>query len=306
MSGKDGLARRKPVEQVDASLDQPINVEAPPTIYGSAITPGLATASLNLSVDFIKQQQSLANRGMIHHYITKAVLVVVASIYLGRTITLPRNLSSGSVAEFAYQFMLFNRYPLGTSIALLALTFLCLLTVYSRVTETFFKSKISEATADSGKSCFGMNLREYILKPEKGPRDAQADNTYVIVYRETPIAVISLSENKSLSSEDSLVMGISALGCRKVYLTSGILEDLLDWAMIRTRAIAKNGKYGESMKILLNVYSFDDHTKKTLKAKGFSLVASSKIKESRVLGGLFGFEKELWGVQFHIEASEKE
>lgn len=303
MSGKDGVARRKPVEQVDASLDQPINVEAPPTIYGTTITPGLATASLNLAADSIKQQQSLANKGMIHHYITKAVMVVVASIYLGRTITLPRNLSSGSVGAFAYQFMLFNRYPLGTTIALLALTFLCLLTAYSRVTETFFKSRINEVTADSGKSSFGMNLREYVLKPE--PRDPQAENTYVIVYRETPIAVISLSENKSLSSEDSLVMGISALGCRKVYLTSGILEDLLDWAMIRTKAIAKNGKYGEPMKILMNVYSFDDHMKKTLKAKGFSLIATSKIKESRVLGGLFGFEKELWGVQFHVEPREK-
>ncbi|QLQ78551.1 hypothetical protein HG537_0A07980 [Torulaspora globosa] len=305
MSGKDGIARMKPVEQVDASLDQPINVEAPPTIYGTTIMPGLATASLNLSADFIKQQQSLANKSMIHHYLTKAVLVIVASIYLSRTIILPRNLSSGSMGSFAYQFMLFNRYPLGTLVAVLALTFLCLLTAYSRVTETFFKSKISEATADSGKSCFGMNLREYVLKPEKGSRDSQADNTYVIVYRETPIAVISLSENKSLSSEDSLVMSISALGCRKVYLTSGILEDLLDWAMIRTKAIAKDGKYGESMKILVNVYSFDDHMKKTLKAKGFSLIASSKIKESRVLGGIFGFEKDLWGVQFHIEAPKK-
>lgn len=305
MGGKDTVTAKKPVQQVDASLDQPINSEAPPTIYGTAITPELATASLNLSVDFIKQEQSLANKGMIHHYITKVVVLLAVSIYLGPRIILPRNLSSSSVSGYLYQFVMFNRYTLGTSIAALALSFLCLLTTYSRVTEVFFKSIISEVTADCGASCFGMNLREFVLKGKEGPRDTQANNTYVIVYRETPIAVISLTENKALSSEASLVMSISTLGCRKVYLTSGILEDLLDWAMLRTRAIAKDGNYGESMKILLSVYSFDDHMKKTLKQKGFSRIASTKIKESRILGGLFGFEKEMWGVQFHVEQPKK-
>lgn len=306
MADKDRVTKRNPVQQLDASLDEPINVEAPPTIYGTALKPELATASLNLSIDFIKQQQSLANKAMIHHAITKVVLVLALAIYLGPRVILPRSLSSASAGAIVYQFLILNRYSLGSSIGLLAVAFLCLLTTYSRISEIFFKSKISEATANFGLSYFGLNLREYVLESKEGTKEPQADNSYVIVYRQTPIAVVSLSEDKTLTTDNSLVMSISTVGCRKVYRTSGILEDLLDWSMIRTKAIAKDHKLGESMKVLVNVYSFDHHMKTTLKSKGFSRIATSNIKESKVLGGLFGFERELWGVQFHVESPKKE
>lgn len=305
MSKKQEVGGKRHVEQVDASLDEPINVEAPPTIYGTTIKPELATAALNLSIDFIKQQQSLANGGMIHHYITKVVLTVVALIYLVPRITIPRNLSAGSVSGFLYQFFLFNRYPVASGIAIISIAFVCLLTTYSRISETFFKSRINKVADERGASIFGVDLRELMTKDKKVVADPQIKNTYVVVYRETPIALISLSQNKALSSKESLVMSVSTVGCRKVYLKSGIIEDMLDWAMLRTRALAKEKNHGDSMKLLADVYSFDDHMKRTLKAKGFSPVAGAKIKESRLLGGLFGFRKELWGVQFHVEQPKK-
>lgn len=305
MSKSKEVSGKKHVEQVDASLNEPLNMEAPPTIYGATIKPELATAALNLAIDFIKQQQSLANRGMIHHYITKIVMTVVAIIYLTPQATIPRNLRAGSVSGFLYQLFMFNWYPMATTAAIASVAFVCLLTTYSRISETFFKSRIHEVAKDSGHSTFGIDLRELVLKSKPVLKDPQAQNTYVVVYREAPIALISLTENKTLTSKESLVMSVSTIGCRKVYLKSGIIEDMLDWAMLRTKTLAKENNHGESMKVLIDVYSFDDHMKKTLKAKGFSPVASAKIKESRLLGGLFGFQKELWGVQFHVEQPKK-
>lgn len=45
--------------------------------------------------------------------------------------------------------------------------------------------------------------------------------------------------------------------------------------------------------------------KKTLKSKGFSLIKAVKLEESRLLGGLFGVKKELWGVQFHFDSKKQ-
>lgn len=306
MGKKDQVSGKKQVEQVDASLSEPLNTETPPTIYGTTVKPELATAALNLSIDFIKRQQSLANKGMIHHYITKIVLAVVACIYLAPQMIIPRNLRSGSVAGFFYQLFLFNWYPLLSGLAIVSIAFAALLTLYARVSEVFFKSRINEVTKGNGRSTFGIDLRELVLKSKSVLKDPQAQNTYVVVYRETPIALISLTENKTLTSKESLVMSVSTIGCRKVYLKSGIIEDMLDWAMLRTKTLAKENEFGESMKLLVDVYSFDNHMKKILKLKGFSPVASAKISDSKILGGLFGLKKELWGVQFHVEQPKKD
>lgn len=297
---------RSAAGQVDASLHEPINVEAPPTIYGTVVKPELATASLNLSIEFIKQEQSLANKHLIHHYLTYSIILIVSCVYLTPRLIIPKNLSSRSVTRFLYQLLHFNMYPFGTLFAIIAITFVGLFTAYSRITETFFKSKIVDITSQNGKGVFGIDLRKLALNEKETLSAAQVNNTYIIIYRETPIALVSMTENLALSKKESLVMSITSLGCRKVYLNSGIVEDLLDWAMLRTKTIGKEGNYGKSMKLLIDVYSFDSRMKKILKNKGFSLVKSVKLQESRLLGGLFGVDKEIWGVQFHFEQSKED
>ena len=154
----------------------------------------------------------------------------------------------------------------------------------------------------NGQIIYGVDLKR-LASGEKQDKNL-LENTEIIVYRNTPIAVVSVLENKSLSKKDSLVMGISTVGCRRVYLKSGILEDLLDWALIRTKNYQKEHpqfKHGESMKLLVDVYSFEYNTKQTLSKKGFSMIESYKLPENKFLAGLFGIKKELWGIQFHFE-----
>ncbi|QLG74746.1 hypothetical protein HG535_0H00710 [Zygotorulaspora mrakii] len=298
--GKDNLT------QVDASLDQPLDVDAPPTIYGTKVKPELCSAAMNLAMDSVKQQQSLSNKFMIKHPFTGFILLIATVIYLAPRIILPRNIKSGSITGFLYQLVHFNVYNFGTALAIVSLTGMCLFTVYSRISEFFFKTKLSEITDNSGEKIFGVDLRKLATKDKKALSSKQNDNTYIIIYREAPIALISIKENDTLSSKEALVVSISTVGCRKVYIKSGIMEDLLDWAMLRTKTINKEGNYGQSMKLLISVYSFETDLKHILKRKGFTLVQSTKSVESRLLGGLFGARKELWGIQFHFEPAKQE
>lgn len=294
------------VPQVDASLDQPLNVDAPPTIYGTKLKPETASAAINLALEGVKQQESLSNKSLIRHPITGIFISVIAAVFLSPRIILPRNLSSSSIVSYLYQLLHFNVFTFGTLIVITCISLVCLFTVYSRVTEMFFREKISEITKLHGESIFGVNLQSLASRDKKTSALKQVDNTYIIVYRETPIALISIAENEPLSSKESLVMSVSTIACRRVYLKSGIIEDLLDWAMLRTKTICKEGNYGDSMKLLISLYSFENNMKDALRSKGFTLLQSVKLKESRLLGGLYGVQKELWGVQFHFEAPKND
>ncbi|SCU99810.1 LAME_0G05666g1_1 [Lachancea meyersii CBS 8951] len=302
MAKKSGS--RGPIKQVDASLNEPINKDAPPTIYGSHLTPEFASAALNLSVDFLKQQQSMANKYILWHPKTLSVVSFCAIIYLLPNISLPEKTRNAS--GFVVQFVLMNQAQLLTAGLVLLISTSVVFTLLSKVTENIFKSKVKKVVESEGSSIFGCQL-EKLAKGTIKPTDKTKD-TQIIVYRDTPIALVSVLENESISKSDSLVMGISSIGSRRVYAKSGIIEDLLDWALIRTKNIQnESDKFNtdKSMKLLVDAYSFDETLKQTLTKKGFSLIKSYKLPESRLLGGLFGVRRELWGVQFHYDTKKQ-
>ncbi|SCV03695.1 LANO_0G05688g1_1 [Lachancea nothofagi CBS 11611] len=294
---------KKSIKQVDASLHEPINRDVPPTIYGTNLKPELASAALNLSVDFLKQQQALANHFLVCHPKTIAFVLLGSFIYLVPNVNLPRN--TRSVISFAIQFVLMNRVQLLTCGVVVAIVASVLFTLLSKFTDSFFKEKINQVIDSDGSVLFDCKLTELaggIVKDKK-----KLQNTQIILYRETPIALVSVLANSGVSDNDSLVMGVSTIGCRRVYAKSGIVEDLLDWAVIRTKNIQSEGSNdtSNSMKLLVEVYSFDNNVKDVLKKKGYSLVKSCNLSESKLLGGLFGVQKELWGVQFHYDAKKQ-
>ncbi|CCE61992.1 hypothetical protein TPHA_0B03200 [Tetrapisispora phaffii CBS 4417] len=289
------------IPQIDASLDKPLNVDAPPTIYGTTLKPEFATAAINLAIDFIKRSQSIANQYLLFHPLTLFTISLFLVTYWAINLVFPTNITATSVSGYLYQFAVVNKHALGSGLLFTVILTSFVFTLLSRVTDTYFKSKINEITEANGETVFGVNLKNLIVKDSEEGKSKQLQNTHIVVYRETPIALVTVSENKALSSPESLVIAISSIGCRKVYTKSGILEDLLDWTMIRTRSIAKEGNYGNSMKILYAVYSFDKDTKQVLKSKGFKLIQAVKVQDNRILGGLFGLKTELWGVQFRIE-----
>ncbi|SCU87728.1 LADA_0E05798g1_1 [Lachancea dasiensis] len=302
------MAQKKEVKratkQIDASLNEPINKDAPPTIYGTNVKPELANAVLNLSVDFLKQQQALANGFVMWHPKTWISVLLAATLYLVSHATWPRN--TRTVSGFVMQFVLMNQTVLLTFLIVVVLSTSMIFTLLSKFTEKMFQEKIDRVVQSDGDVVFDFGLTKLANGTLKDKSKLQ--NSQVIVYRETPIALVNIMENKAMSTKYSLVMGISTIGCRRVYIKSGIIEDLLDWALIRTKNIQNDSRQYQSdkpMKLLVDVYSFDKNLRETLAKKGFSLVKSYKLPESRLLGQIFGVRKELWGVQFHYDAKKQ-
>lgn len=293
------------VEQVDASLDKPLGADAPPTILQTKITPELASASLNLSIDFLKQHQSLCNYYLLKHPIVIIINLLFLIIYLGQGLDYPplrqNNITSfGSVSSYIYHVYLLNKMTFLSAVIFTAMLTSFVFTLLSRLSDIFFKTKIQQIVSGNGESIFGFQLNDIVKKTKEDPK--LMENTNIIIYRNTPISLITISENKVLTTPDSLVMTINSIGCRRVYTKSGILEDLLDWAMIRTKKIAsEKNKFDKSMKLLLEIYSFDHEFKAILKKRGFTLISIGKAQENRLLSGVFGVKKELWGIQFHVE-----
>lgn len=295
MSGKVGTPR---VKQVDPSLDKPLDKDAPPTIFQTTLEPKYASAALNLSIDFLKQQQGMANKHLIKHPFVIGSIVLCLTIFMLPRLTFPPRFTS--VSQYVLHIILLNKRHTFSALIFTVVVSSFLFTLLSRVSDAYFKSKVNEIVKSHGESVFNLNLAEFPAE------DKTALNTNIIVYRNTPISLISVSENHILSTLESLVMTVNTIGCRKVYLKSGIIEDLIDWAMLRTRKIGiDQKKTNKSMKLLIEVYSFDDDMKKTLKKKGFQHISSGRVYENRLLGGLFGVKRELWGVQFHVDKPKK-
>lgn len=288
------------IKQIDAHLNDPIDEDAPPTIYGTSLKPEFANASLNLAVDFIKQQCALLNRHLFWHPLTVSTVISCGLLYLATQSNYPGH--ANHVTRWLYQFMLMNKKEMVTCVLVWAITGSTIITLLSKITEMVFKRKSKLILDTNGQIIYGIDLKK--LASGEPQDENLLDNTEIIVYRDTPIAVVSVLENKPLSKKDALVMGVSTIGCRRVYLKSGSLEDLIDWALIRTKNYQKEHpqfKHGESMKLLVDVYSFENYTKKTLAKKGFSMIESYKLPENKFLATMFGIKKELWGIQFHFE-----
>ncbi|AET39994.1 Pho86p Ecym_5226 [Eremothecium cymbalariae DBVPG len=296
-----------PFPQLDPNLTKPIDRDAPPTIYGSVLKPELATAALNLPIDFLKQKESLANQYLAAQKLTLGSILFAVVVYMCSSCTLPRE-RTGSVVEYVYLFAGINRKEMVTALIVSAISASLLLTSLAKLTNAVFKAKSKVILDSHGISVFNVDLTKLGAGDPSVTKDKNLENTHIVVYRETPIALVTVQENKSLSTKDALVVSISSMGSRLVYLKSGILEDLIDWALVRTKKIQhQSDKYkkGTSMKLIIEVYSFDTHMKETLKKKGFSVIESYKLPESRILGGLFSIKRELWGIQFHFESKKE-
>ncbi|KAK5780731.1 Pho86p PWA37_003383 [Arxiozyma heterogenica] len=288
------------IKQVDAALDKPLDVDSPPTIFQTTLTPEYATAALNLSVDFIKQRQSLANKYLLLHPFVLSFITLIVLIIMIPRLVYPHGFLS--VTQWLYHLFLLNKAHFFTMLISSTMLISLIFTLLSRLVETVYKAEVDKIVKSNGLPLFNVELNQ--LAQQKIPDETVLQNTNIIVYRNTPIALISVSESHVLSSDTSICVTISTLGCRKVYIKSGILGDLIDWAMIRTEKI-NNGKKS-SCKLIIEVESIEHDLQKTLLSKGFKCFSRQRLRSNRILGGLFGIKKELWGVQFHIKSKQSQ
>lgn len=289
------------IPQVDANLSKPIDSDAPPTIFQTTLKPEYATAALNLSVDFIKQRQSLANKYVLWHpFVLSSIMLIISIIWIPR-LTFPHGFHS--LTQWFYHLFLLNKTQIVTIIVTASMLISLVFTSLARLVETTYKSQISSIIKQNGETLFNIELNTLAQDKVESNQRPDLENTNIIVYRNTPIALISINESSILSNEESITMTITTLGCRKVYLKSGLLGDLIDWAMIRTETLNKGKK--PHCKLIIEIESVDTVLRSVLVSKGFKCFSRTRLDTNRILGGLFGIKKELWGVQFHIKGKKK-
>lgn len=300
------VRNRKPAKQVDAHLQGPLNSETPATILSSDLKPEYATAALNLAADFVKQKESLANMAILGHPIVVAFVWVLAIYFAAPRVTVPYMDESNGFVNFMWQLFSNNKSVVPTVIIVGCLGTMVVFTLMSRVTESFFNSMTKEIVNSQGKSVFDIDLKKLAEGKCTKEELEHTKDTYIVIYRDTPVALVSLVQNKILSTKEDLVMSVATMGSRRVYEKSGITEDLIDWSMVHTKQKFVKGHYKGKMQLLIDVYSFDVDSKKILKQKGFTMIKSNKLQGSFILGKIFGVQKELWGSQFHFQQTRRD
>ncbi|KAH3684697.1 hypothetical protein WICPIJ_004332 [Wickerhamomyces pijperi] len=290
-------------QQKDANLDSSLDEKAPPTLYFSKLTPDLANAALNLAVDFGRRSQAPAIKAIATHPISISTIVVAVAIFgyiqLGEFYRIGGlSLIKGNLDQFV-----------------VVLIFATGLTSFFFMMGTYFTNIIREnadAIAKDTTPAFGLDLtRLAMINPENKKLDkeskeilAQAENTNIALYRETPIALVSISPVTNLSDKSKFATKICGLGIRKVYQKSGILEDLIKWALVRSNEL--NAGKSEQLLVLIDVLSTDAETKAVLKKMKFQHITTNDVDTTDKISNFglntFGVSLQVWGVALNVKS----
>lgn len=289
-------------EQKDANLDTFIDEKAPPTLYFSKLSPELSNAALNLAVDFQRRSQSPAIKAVAIHPISLTTIILSVLLYA--------------------HYNLWDYYRIGgfalvrdnLEVFMMVLVFATGLMSVFFVLGTYLTNSIREKADGISKDTtpiFGLDLTKLaVINPENKKLDkeskeilAKSENTNIALYRETPIALVSVEPVENLSNKDRFTTKITGLGIRKVYQKSGILEDLIDWAIVRSNTL--NANKSEKILVLIDVLSTDSETQKVLKDKQFQHIttkdADTKDKLSNFGLNTFGINLQIWGIALNVK-----
>lgn len=280
--------------QKDAGLRDFVDDQAPPTIVSTKLTPELSEAALNLTIDFQRQKQSGANAAIIRHPIIVSTLVVVIGAVgywkLGEIIQ-----------RGGFKLLKLNIDQVMGTLVIATMIISVLATLVTRPTDVL-RSK-ADSIVDNSESVFGFELREFaalnVKKLDKTGRELldTAENTRVVIYRDTPIAVVSLVPVTDMCTKERFVTKITGVGVRKVYWRSGIIEDLIDWTVFRSGQL--NNSKAPKILVLYEVVNTDHELIKVLKAKQFQKIESRPVSGNSLLK-LLGIQYDIYGLGLNV------
>jgi len=282
------------VKQKEVKLDQPINHTTPPTIYGTKLIPSLSNAALNLTIDFIRQSQSKANQHIIKHPYT-TILIIFGTLCFSYW-------KIGWIIKIGgWKLLKKNNQEIINIFIFITMYSSLILTILTKSTD-FIKEK-SNQLINYNEDIFGIDLKIFaklnINSTDSNTKKliSKGENTQIIIYRDSPIAVISLIHKPELSNKEKFVTKITGCGIRKVYYKSGLIEDLIDWSIYRSNLL--NAKKSSKLIILIDVMSIDFELKKKLTLKNFKFITKSNYNNSKILK-IFGIYNEIWGLNLNV------
>ncbi|AOA64539.1 Protein required for teh ER exit of the high-affinity phosphate transporter [Komagataella phaffii CBS 7435] len=271
----------------------------------SDLTPEYSTISLNLVIDRRRNLQALLNKKLLW---SAPCWVGVLSISLGY--------GYFKLADyFKYiplQELILNnnfRYELISTLILAGMVFSIFFALFALKTE-FLRADADKLVEESEKA-FGFDLKAYSNLPVNTVDEYKSlrktddkelellengKNSQIVIYRETPIAVISLVVDKdpNQTNNSSYVVRIQSFGIRRVYVKSGIMKELLIWALYRTRTIVEALNASEVL-VLCELYSFEKDVIPTFQELTFKKISSRPLKDW-LLGGIYGVTQDTWAI----------
>lgn len=275
--------------QKKVDLNEPLDVEAKPTLNKTNLTPELSEGAITLHGDFYRQQQSQCNRYIFWHPFSLFVLITASSIYF---VYLAYDLIaiSDDVFEFI-RLLMRNKLIIVSVFPCLTLLFACIGLSAFLVSDEFRVISDKLMNPSYVDQLFGFDLAKYSkLTNEDNTRqftpkelkflNDSSKNSHLIIYRDSPIAVITVKPLLDNSTESNFFVKITGINVRKVFAKVDFETLLIEWALLRSREIMqeylKSKKItkneGCKLNILIESYSFNKGLNKILKSLSFGLV----------------------------------
>ncbi|CAN3363580.1 inorganic phosphate transporter Pho86p [Diutina catenulata] len=317
------------VEQVKLNLNEPINAEAKPTLTKTPLVPKYATAAANLQGDYYSQELSKLNKFLFWNKWSKLFMVVVFSGTLLYKLWdyISVSDSIGEFIEFFTRGEIYNElfvvFP-----ALIAILLVVGLSIYlisddiKEVSKEFVqKSYVNKL--------FGFDLTKFAKldvdshQPQQRKSLRHGDNTQIIVYRESPIAIATVLPDEKSSVSDFIVR-IQGLNVRKVYSKVDFDQLVLEWSIIRARQLLQQKAEAENVQslsgskvtVLIDAYSFDDERVRLLTRNGFSPLTSTfalnpygegKVSSTQAaLQSFFGVNRTTYGLVINVDNEDSD
>ncbi|EDK39636.2 hypothetical protein PGUG_03734 [Meyerozyma guilliermondii ATCC 6260] len=306
------------VAQKFVDLNEPLNPEAKPTLAKSSLTPEYAEASLILHGDYYRQLQGSCNRYIFWHPISMSIwvvgLVAAAAYFLRDYYAISNGLLDFFAQFVARSDMKFELiYLLPCTVLIFAFIGLSAHLLSDDLRD--IADKLDQP--DRIEELYGFDLRKFAkedpnsrLSPKQKALLQNGENTHLIVYRNSPIAVITLKPLLDNSTEANYFVRITGLHVRKVFVKADFHTLLIDWALLRSRQLfheySKKKSDVDSCKIniLVDAYSFDKTYIKFLQSRSFGRVSSSTLLDKSKKGSnliqslnkLLGITRDTFGV----------
>ncbi|ANZ77671.1 BA75_04757T0 [Komagataella pastoris] len=295
------------VVQKEFDLTVGLSEDKEAVVSYSDLTPEYSTISLNLVIDRRRYLQALLNKKLLW---SAPCWVGVLTISVGygyfkmadyfRYVPLQELISNNNF-----------RYELISTMILAGMVFSVFFALSALKTE--YLRADADKLVDESEKAFGFDLKaysnlpvntvdEYKALPKSKKNDKELEllengkNSQIVIYRETPIAVISLVVDKdpTQTNDSSYIIRIQSFGIRRVYVKSGIMKELLIWALFRTRAIVEDLNASEVL-VLCDLYSFEKDVIPAFQELTFKKINSSPLKDW-LLGGIYGVTKDTWAI----------
>ncbi|RCK67274.1 Inorganic phosphate transporter PHO86 [Candida viswanathii] len=269
------------VVQKDLDLNKPLDASAAPNLGKTSLTPELSKAAIILHGDRYKQLQAKLTKYVLWHpYAMLALTTVVPIIVfysLWDYITISENL-----LEFwhlimkdkkDFVFAILSAFPLFASV----------FGVFGFLAYVVGEDMGIASKNFAQKYCdyvFGFNIKAFSQNENNKDKKLakKGQNSELIIYRESPIAIGTLVVDEDQSTVENFVVKITGVHIRKVFLKVDFDEVLIEWAILRARELYQELLVAQGLKappenssilITADTYSFDREFQKTLENNSF-------------------------------------